>query len=79
MFRSHGKSTIEILNIPISRGGLRLHGPPGWNLQRSPISNEEKGGKRIFWDYLRILFIPHVGHKATYFGIGPLNCRCPWL
>ena len=43
---------------PTSRGELRLLGAPGWNLERGPISNEEKGEKHIFWDYLRILFIP---------------------
>ena len=30
------------------RGGLRLLGAPGWNLERGPISNEEEGGKRIY-------------------------------
>ena len=61
------------------RGGLRLLGAPGWNLERGPFSNEEEGEKRIFWDYLRILFIPNVGDKATYFGLGPLNGGGPWL
>ena len=29
---------------PPTRGGLRLLGAPGWNLERGPISNEEEGG-----------------------------------
>ena len=28
---------------------LRLLGAPGWNLERGPISNEEGGGKRIYF------------------------------
>ena len=31
------------------RGGLRLLGAPGWNLERGPISNEEEGGRRIYF------------------------------
>ena len=63
----------------ISRGGLRLLGAPGWNLERGPISNEEEGGKRIFWDYLRILFIPMWDIRPHILGLGPLNGGGPWL
>ena len=63
----------------IVRGGLRLLGAHGWNLERGPISNEEEGGKRIFWDYLRILFIPMWDIRPHIFGLGPLNGGGPWL
>ena len=33
----------------LCRGGLRLLGASGWNLERGPISNEEEGGKRIYF------------------------------
>ena len=61
------------------RGGLRLLGAPGWNLERGPISNEEEGGKRIFGDYLRILFIPMWDIRPHILGLGPLNGGGPWL
>ena len=61
------------------RGGLRLLGAPGWNLERGPISNEEESGKRIFWDYLRILFIPMWDIRPHILGLGPLNGGGPWL
>ena len=61
------------------RGGLRLLGAHGWNLDRGPISNEEEGGKRIFWDYLRILFIPMWDIRPHIFGLGPLNGGGSWL
>ena len=61
------------------RGGLRLLGAPGWNLERGPISNEEEGGKRIFWDYLRIIFIPMWDIRPHILGLGPINGGGPWL
>ena len=33
----------------MNRGGLRLLGAPGWNLERGPISNAEEVGKCIYF------------------------------
>ena len=35
--------------ITSNRGILRLLGAPGWNLDRGPISDEEEGGKAIYF------------------------------
>ena len=34
---------MYVSNDVLSRGGLRLIGAPGWNLERGPIFNEEDG------------------------------------
>ena len=34
-------SIIRFISVlPLGRGGVRLFGAPGWNLERGPISNE---------------------------------------
>ena len=63
--------------MSFGRGGLRLLGAPGWSLERGPISNDEEGGKRIFWDYLRILFIPVWDIRTHSLGLGSLNSVAP--
>ena len=40
---------MSVICMEEFRGGLRLLGAPGWNLERGPISNEEEGGKRIYF------------------------------
>ena len=54
------------------RGGLRLLGGPGWNLERGPISNEEEGGKRIyFWITFTYPLIPMWDITPHILGVGP--------
>ena len=40
--------------VLLHRGGLRLLGAPGWNLERGPISNEEEGGYIYIYIYIYI-------------------------
>ena len=65
--------------LDVGSFSLRLLGAPGWNLERGPTSNEEEGGKHIFWDYLRVLFIPMWDIRPHILGLVPLNGGVPWL